>query len=81
MKYQRFRGRRVRKRETAYKTNGILTKHHIVPKSVHISLEICAFMESLAIMNSKIVILHYKTNEILTKHNIVPKNCHVSLEI
>ena len=27
MKYQRFRGRRVRKRETAYKTNGILTKH------------------------------------------------------
>ena len=28
MKYQRFRCRRVRKRETAYKTNGILAKHH-----------------------------------------------------
>ena len=69
MKYKRFRGRRVRKRETAYKTNGILTKHHSVPKSVHISLEICAFTESLAIMNSTIVIFRYKTNGISTKHN------------
>ena len=39
MKYQRFRGRRVRKRETAYKSNDILSKHHIVSKSVHISIK------------------------------------------